>query len=78
MDVFHATLLLTPGLCTTFSVEQDCLFRTLSGILSLGNAEFDESPDESGHECAYITESYIADRVSELFGEFRVCQFLIN
>jgi myosin heavy subunit len=49
-------------------VEQDCLFRTLSAILTLGNAEFEESPDDSGHECAYITESYIADRVAELLG----------
>lgn len=54
------------------SVEQDCLFRTLSAILTLGNAEFEEQPDDSGHDCAYITESYIADRVAELLGGFYV------
>jgi myosin heavy subunit len=50
------------------SVEQDCIFRTLSAILSLGNAEFIDVTDENGSECAVIAENYLIARVAELLG----------
>jgi len=49
-------------------VEQDCVFKTISAILSLGNAEFKDVLDEAGHEVATIAETYIVDRVAELLG----------
>lgn len=53
-----------------FSVEQDCIFRTLSAILTLGNAEFVDVTDENGSECAVVVETYLIGRVAELLGIF--------
>lgn len=55
-----------------YSVEQDCIFRTLSAILSLGNAEFLDITDENGSECAVIAENYLIARVAELLGNLVV------
>ena len=56
--------------CYSCSVEQDCVFKTISAILSLGNAEFKDVLDEAGHEVVTIAETYIVDRVAELLGIF--------
>ncbi len=50
-------------------MEQDCIFRTLSAILSLGNAEFVDITDETGSECAAVAETYLIGRVAELLGD---------
>lgn len=49
-------------------VEQDCVFRTLSAILCLGNVEFKDEADEFGMENAVVSESYLVARVAELLG----------
>ena len=49
-------------------MEQDCIFRTLSAILSLGNAEFIDVTDANGSECSVIAENYLIARVAELLG----------
>jgi myosin heavy subunit len=61
---------------SVFRVEQECIFRTLSAILSLGNAEFIDVTDETGSECAVIAENYLIARVAELLGEELLSSFL--
>lgn len=49
--------------------EQDCIFKSLNGILCLGNIDFDTRHDEEGQESAQVLESYTVDRVAEQLGK---------
>ena len=57
-------------------MEQDCIFRTLSAILTLGNAEFVDGTDEHGSEIAVVVETYLISRVAELLGNYLI--FFLN